>query len=142
MGEPGPVLAIDPGRHKCGVAVVDRRQGVLFRGIVPRRRLAEEVQRLAARYAPCAVVVGDRTGSRSVERELADLEGVRRAGGIRRVNEQGTSRLARERYWLEHPPRGLWRLVPVGLRVPPAPWDDLAAVILAERYLGQPDVGC
>ncbi len=138
----GSVLAIDPGRDKCGVAVVDRERGVLFRGVVSRQRLAEEVTRLVREYSPGAVVVGDRTASRLVERDLAPVEAVQRAGGIRRVDEQGTSRLARARYWSEHRPRGLWRLVPVGLRVPPVPLDDLAAVILAERYLKQSKGNC
>ena len=37
-------------------------------------------------------------------------------------------------YWREHPPRGLMRLIPVTMQVPPVPVDDYVAVILAERY--------
>ena len=53
------------------------------------------------------------------------------------VSEELTSRLARERYWEDNPPRGLARLIPLGLRVPPRPVDDYAAVIIAERLLEQ-----
>lgn len=130
-----PVLAIDPGREKCGVAVVGPGGRVLYRAVVARRELVREVDLLAARFAPSAVVVGDRTGANAVEQELGGLDWVRRAGGVRRVDERGSSHLARQRYWAENPPRGLWRLVPTGMRVPPCPVDDLAAIILAERYL-------
>lgn len=131
----GPVLAVDPGREKCGIAVVTPDGRVLHRAVVGRRELAAEVDRLAARFGPSAFVVGDRTGARAVQQELGELPAVRRAGGVRAVDERGTSRLARQRYWAENPPRGLWRLVPTGLRLPPRPVDDLAAVILAERFL-------
>jgi len=53
------------------------------------------------------------------------------------VSEELTSRLARERYWEDNPPRGLARLIPLGLRVPPRPVDDYAALIIAERLLEQ-----
>ena len=35
----------------------------------------------------------------------------------------------------EHRPKGIARLIPKGMRTPPEPIDDYAAVILAERYL-------
>ncbi|CAN0394535.1 unnamed protein product, partial [Phaeothamnion confervicola] len=42
---------------------------------------------------------------------------------------------ARQRYYVENPPKGLWRLVPMGLQVPSVPVDDFAAVVMAEDYL-------
>ena len=46
-----------------------------------------------------------------------------------------TTMNARRRYWRENPPGCLARLVPEGMRLPPRPIDDYAAVLLAERYL-------
>ena len=51
------------------------------------------------------------------------------------VNEQNSTLEARDRYWLMYPPKGLQRIVPAGLRVPPRPVDDIVAILLIERYL-------
>ncbi|MDP7423155.1 MAG: resolvase, partial [bacterium] len=53
---------------------------------------------------------------------------------VRLVDERESTLEGRRRYFQEHPPRGLWRLVPLSLRYPPEPFDDLVAVILAERF--------
>ena len=129
------VLAVDPGRAKCGVAVVDARAGVLHHEVVAQEQLEERVATLVRRHAPDVIVVGDRTGSVEVQRRLQALDVVRAAGGVRTVDEKNTSLEARRRYFQANPPKGLWRLVPVGLRVPPGPLDDWAAVVLAERFL-------
>ena len=46
-----------------------------------------------------------------------------------------TTLQARKRYWDIYPPKGLWKLVPLSLRVPPIPYDDVVAIILVEQYL-------
>jgi hypothetical protein len=54
------------------------------------------------------------------------------------VDEKGTSLLARERYLKENPPAGWRRLLPSGMQIPKEPYDDYAALLLAERYLSNP----
>ena len=49
------------------------------------------------------------------------------------VDEKMTTLQARALYWHLHPPRGIWRLVPLSLCVPPRPVDDLAAWAIARR---------
>lgn len=44
---------------------------------------------------------------------------------------------ARDRYWTMYPNRGLQRLIPLGLRVPPRPVDDIVAILLIERYFAR-----
>ncbi|MBI3946551.1 MAG: Holliday junction resolvase RuvX [Armatimonadetes bacterium] len=126
------VLAVDPGTHKCGVAVVDAGRGVLARQVVDAADLLDAVRRLLADHPVTHLVVGDRTGSRRARALLAEVAGDR---PVILVAEHLTSLDARRRYFRENPPRGLRRLVPPGLRVPPGPIDDYVAVILAERYL-------
>ncbi len=123
------VLAVDPGRDKCGLAVAEPGQ-VLHREVVGRAHLAARARELAERYRVQVVVLGDATTSRAVGEELAALH-----LPVQTVPEAGTTREARRRYFQEHPPRGLARLLPPGLRVPPRPVDDYAAVLLAERFL-------
>lgn len=131
------MLAIDPGRYKTGLAVVTSGGKVLFRRVVTREELLEAVETAWYQYAPVAVVVGDRTGAK----ELLDFleehgpPGIR--GHIQFVHEDGTSLAARALYWKENPPRGWRRLLPEGLRQPPVPVDDFAAVILAYRYFSR-----
>ena len=131
------VIAVDPGREKCGIAVVCRTGSVLWQGIVPAAEMCHTVERLATEHGAGCVVVGDRTGSL---RACAALRETGPFGGrlaVTTVNEHKSTEEARARYWRANPPRGLWRLVPEGLRTPPRPVDDYVAVILAERYFKQ-----
>ncbi|MBP1764332.1 MAG: hypothetical protein H6Q65_1390 [Firmicutes bacterium] len=128
------VMAIDPGREKCGIAVVDQQQGVLVRQVIHREFLPETVRAWAETYHTTFVVLGNRTSSKET---LKLLQGMQTAAGtvtVTPVDEHRSSEEARLRYWRENPPRGLWRLMPTSFRTPPVPIDDWVAVILAERY--------
>lgn len=130
------VIAVDPGRDKCGVAVVRSDGAVLRKSVVAAGRMAESVEALAVEHAVGTVVVGDRTGHKAALAALGALRPTGRPLDVRTVDEHRTSDEARARYWRDHPPRGLARLMPVTLRVPPVPVDDYVAVILAERFFG------
>jgi RNase H-fold protein (predicted Holliday junction resolvase) len=93
--------------------------------------LPELVREWQRRYGVTEVVIGNRTASRDVARTLEGVLGV----PLRAVDEQGTTLRARARYFAEHPPRGWRRLVPKSLQTPPEPYDDYAAVLLAEAAL-------
>lgn len=127
------VLAVDPGREKAGIAVVSKARGTLLRCIVSAGACASRGTELARAYGAHKIVVGDRTGSREVVRALALSSGLR----VITVDEHRSSMEGRQRYLLEHRGRGLCRLVPVGLRTPPEPFDDYVAEILAARYFEQ-----
>lgn len=125
------LLAIDPGSAKCGVAVVDTERGRLHLEVVRREDLLSIVRQWAKRLPLQAVIVGGATGSKPVVQELSqglDLQVVV-------VDEFRTTERARLRYFQDHPPRGLWKLVPLGLQSPPVPIDDYAALVMAEDYL-------
>jgi len=128
------VLGLDPGTDKCGLAVVSRQRGPLYQEIVTLGDLAEVVQRVAAQFPIGEVAIGDCTGAEQTREQLAraaiDIP-------VTTISEELTSRLARQRYWEDNPPRGLARLIPLGLRIPPRPVDDYAALIIAERLLEQ-----
>lgn len=133
MAEAAPViLAVDPGTRKCGVAVVTVSRQVLARRVVEAPALAGAVDELLGSYPITHLVVGDRTGSRGVRALLHSLAGNR---PVAAVDEHLSSLDARRRYFAENPPRGLRRLIPLGLQTPPCPIDDYVAVLLAERFL-------
>ncbi len=124
------VMAVDPGRRKCGVAVVSA-SGIMERSIVPTDELEGAVERMFGRHSPGALVVGGSTGSKEVVQRLKRILTL----SPRVVDERFTTERARKRYFADHPPRGFWKLVPLGLQVPPVPYDDYAAVVMAEEFL-------
>lgn len=124
------ILAIDPGREKCGVAVMDGTT-VLARAVVPVRQLIELITDWSTRYGVRQILVGDRTGSKEIVRLIATAL---RDVPLTLVAETGTTLDARKRYFRDHPPRGWRRLLPMTLQVPSRPYDDYAAVVLAERF--------
>jgi RNase H-fold protein (predicted Holliday junction resolvase) len=129
------VLAIDPGREKCGLAVLDAEAGLLERRVVARRELPEIVRDWCGRYHPDLLLLGSGTGSRDLWQPLSAL-----SVPLRRVPERETTRRARQRYFVDHPPRG-WRcLIPHSLQTPSLPIDDYAAWIIAEQFLADSTV--
>jgi len=128
------IAAIDPGREKCGVALMTCEGAVVERQVVARQEALAHLERWVERYPVTTVVLGDRTGSRSFAKEI-EASGLSQRVKVCFVDEHLSTLAARERYFKEHPPRGWRRLLPRSLQVPPVPVDDYVAVILGERYL-------
>jgi len=127
----GPILAIDPGKDKCGVAVVARDGRVLERAVVATAEIVPISARLVARHQVTDIVLGDRTAAKDVAQAVAAGIELR----LTLVDEHRSSEQARRRFFRENPPRGWRRLLPVTLLTPDRPYDDYVAVLLAERYL-------
>lgn len=128
------VLAIDPGRDKCGVVLVewrDDKETVHLRRIVPGKGMMIIVKEIGRNWPLTHVVLGDSTASAQwrakIEEWLPQVE-------IFLVNERNSSYEARALYWETYPPRGWRRLLPLSLQEPPEPIDDFAAVVLARRF--------
>jgi hypothetical protein len=134
---PEVVIAVDPGRGKCGLAAVRRDGGVIHQSVVPSTEVAEAVARLLELYPGARLLLGNRTAARAVEAAIR----ARCAVSPVLVDEHGSTLQGRRRYFLDNPRRG-WRcLLPLGLQTPPRPYDDYVAIILAERYLKSLDRG-
>lgn len=128
------VIAVDPGREKCGVAVVRQTQEVLYKSVVETARLTEIITKLAQEYSTLTVILGNRTTSRENKKILEKISINNQQLVVKLVDEHRSTDAARVRYWQENPPRGLKRFIPITMQVPPVPVDDYVAVILAERY--------
>ncbi len=128
------IIAIDPGREKCGIAVVHKLNGVLDKRVVETRALTAVVQDLAVAHNITTIIIGDRTTSRDVKRRLEQIQVNGQPFIIIPIDEHRSTDAARRRYWQENPPRGIKRFIPTSMQVPPIPVDDYVAVILAERY--------
>ena len=132
------VLAIDPGRSKCGVAVCTPRDDsdrprILHRGVVPTDKLVMHVPALVDAHKPDVVLIGDGTQSATLRKAVGKAlpDGM----PFEEVPEAFTSQRVRARLQKEWLPKGLVRLLPSGLRPPPKAYDDYVAALLAEDWL-------
>ncbi|MDG2216254.1 MAG: resolvase [Synechococcus sp. cluster2_bin.235] len=129
------VIALDPGRSKCGLLLADTSTNTVLQGMVIQssqvldqlRAWIEDDQEETAQIAE--LVIGDGTSSTIWQQQLpASLK-------LRVVDETGTTLRARERYWQLWPSRGWKRLLPLGLRIPSGDLDAIAALVILEDYL-------
>lgn len=133
------ILSLDPGTAKCGIAALSLARDtacqptVLRHSVISSGEAADLLVEWVGEFNPTTVLVGNATGGASLIRALRERLGDKIPVLV--VPERGTSERARARYFVENPPRGWKRLVPVGLQTPPIPYDDYAAIILAEDWL-------
>lgn len=97
-----------------------------------RRQLVISPERVPELDLPLGaeLLVGDGTGHKEVIAALARL-----GRTARLVPETGTTLEARELYFAANPPRGIARLLPLGLRSPTIEIDGYAAYAIALRWL-------
>lgn len=127
------ILGFDPGKDKCGVAVMDTRKRVYIHQVVASQEAIITLQTLSQQYPIDLLVMGNQTTAKSWKAKLE--ENLSPQIDIILVDERNSSLEARDRYWQMYPPKGLQRLIPEGMRLPPCPIDDIVAILLIERYL-------
>lgn len=126
------ILGFDPGRDKCGLAVMGQERQLYFHQVVPAREVIATVQVICHSYSISLLVMGDQTTAKRWKQQLSkELDSI----SIVMVDERYSSLAARDRYWQMYPPTGFSKLLPQGLRQPPRPVDDIVAILLIERYL-------
>ena len=127
------ILAVDPGRDKCGMAVLSAGREVLWRQVVETAALTETAREKGGEFGITLVVLGNGTTSQEAEGRLREALPQL---PVKVVDEYRTTEEAKKLYWQVNPPKGWRRLLPTTMQVPPEPVDDLVAVILARRELG------
>ena len=128
------LLGFDPGKQKCGIAVMGLDRKLHFQAVIPSQEAIAQVGNLLERYPISLMVMGDQTASKQWKAELKSTFPDLR---IITVDERYSSQEARQRFWQIYPARGLIKLVPLGMRSPNRAIDDIVAIILIERYLGR-----
>ena len=123
-------MGIDPGRDKCGVAVLTAAGEIKFQRVVPTEELDSVIKNLAASMQIEAVILGDGTTHKSAAKKIS-------AAGLtfQLVDEKHTTEEARRLYWVNNPPRGWRKFLPTSMQVPPEPVDAIVAEILVRRFL-------
>ena len=125
------ILAIDPGREKTGIAILNNSD-VLEHKIINSEELVQIIKSLLEKYFIKTIVMGNGTSSKKkydlLKREFIDRD-------IVLINEYRTTDEARKLYFQENPPKGWKKLIPLGMQVPPVPVDDYAAIVIGRKYL-------
>ena len=125
------ILAIDPGREKTGIAILNNSD-VLEHEIINSEELVQTIKSLLEKYIIKTIIMGNGTSSKKkydlLKREFMDRD-------IVLINEYRTTDEARKLYFQENPPKGWKKLIPLGMQVPPVPVDDYAAIVIGRKYL-------
>ncbi len=128
------LLGFDPGRDKCGLVVMALDRRILFQAVISSHEAIATVHNLLTKHAIALIIMGDQTTAKAWKSKFNDeFPEI----NIVTVDERFSSQEARQRYWQIYPPKGLVNLIPLGLRSPPRPVDDIVAIILIERYLSR-----
>ena len=125
------IAALDPGRDKCGFAVLDEDGRVLCQRVIETQNLIAEITTAKATYGFSRLIMGNGTTSKEARQRLSEVPALE----ILVRDEYRTTEMAKGEYWKANPPKGWRRLLPVTMQVPPVPVDDFVAVILGRRYL-------
>lgn len=133
------IVAIDPGRDKCGVAIVTEQARTVAKDVVETANVVRFIRSHILLAEVQAFALGDGTADDSVRSALLDA-GVEEERIIP-VDEYKSSEIGRRAYWVDNPPAGWRRLIPVGMQMPPRPYDDYVAVELARRFLEEHSPG-
>jgi RNase H-fold protein (predicted Holliday junction resolvase) len=127
-------FGFDPGKDKCGIAIVSDLGSAIRHEVIPSDQALQTLKDWQQQQPIQKLILGDQTGSKvwrsRIAEALPDLQ-------IITIDERYSSQEARDRYWQLYPAQGLQKLVPQGMRTPPRPIDDLVAIILVERYLAK-----
>ncbi len=121
---------MDPGSHKCGLVLVDLDQGIVLDGKVsPSSGVVDLINDWIQKNLVQEIFLGNGTSSLRWQKLLLDIL------PLKLVEEQGTTLLARQRYWEIWPPSGWRKYMPRDLVLPPHDLDAIAALLLVETYL-------
>ncbi|MDV3000880.1 MAG: putative pre-16S rRNA nuclease [Chroococcopsis gigantea SAG 12.99] len=129
------IIGFDPGKDKCGVAVMDEKKIIYTHAVIPSPEALNGITALLQKYPSQTLVMGNQTTSKSWKKQLQ--ENLPPEIEIILVDERNSSQEARDRYWEMYPPKGVKKLIPRGMLVPDCPIDDIVAILLIERYLQQ-----
>lgn len=124
------IVGIDPGRDKCGVAVLTANGEIIFEQVIMTADLETALKNLVAQYNLELAILGNGTTHKAAEKILRD------AGlNVKIVDEKHTTEEARREYWKKNPPKGWRKFLPTSMQVPPEPVDGIVAEILVKRHL-------
>ena len=128
----GKLIAIDPGRHKCGLVLSCPEKGLVLEGrVVHAGAVIDLITLWKSQFNIDLILLGNGTSSDYWEEKLTGV------ASLEVVEESNTTLKARKRYWELWPPQDFTRFLPRGLVLPKENLDAVAALIILENYLGK-----
>lgn len=124
------IIGIDPGRDKCGVAVLNQAGEILFQQVIATADFSTAIEKLSAQFDLKLAILGNGTTHKAAEKILREKN-----LSVQVVDEKHTTEEARKLYWKKNPPTGWRKFLPTSMQVPPEPVDGIVAEILVKRYL-------
>ena len=124
------IVGIDPGRDKCGVAVLSGDAEILFEKVIETADFETVLKNLKAQFNFESAILGNGTTHKNAEKILRSLN-----LEVKIVDEKHTTEEARKLYWKKNPPQGWRKILPTSMQVPPVPVDGIVAEILVTRHL-------
>ena len=129
------ILGFDPGRDKCGIAVMGLDRQLYYHKVILAEEAIANIEVQLQKFPVSLIVMGDQTTAKKWKQQLS--QELSKLTNIILVDERYSTLEARDRYWQMYPPQGIIKLLPKGMRQPPRAIDDIVAVLLIERYLNR-----
>jgi len=125
-------MGIDPGRNKCGIAIVTEKGEVVEKEIAETTNLSRKIEEVLSRFSISKCILGNGTYADKVFNILQLLLEEEK---IIFIEEADSTYIAEQRYLKKNPPLGLNFLNKIIKFKPKKPLDDYTAVVLVEKYL-------
>ena len=126
------LMGIDPGRSKCGIAIMTEKGEVVEKEIAETSNLSRKIEEILSRFSISKCILGNGTYADKVFNILQLLLDEEK---IIFIEEADSTYIAEQRYLKENPPLGLNFLNKIIKFKPKKPLDDYTAVVLVEKYL-------
>ncbi len=128
-------LAVDPGRDKTGIALLDNK-GLVGMTIVESNALVPQIESFLRKNEADlqGIVCGNGTHHQKISAELKMIAEKYNVV-VKIVDEYNTTVEGRQRYWEMTERKGWRKFLPASWFMPPVPVDDYTAWIIGERFL-------
>ena len=124
------VIAVDPGKYKCGIVFADLEMKLVNEAIVIKTdMLSNYIKKIFQNHYDLTILIGNGTSSKKLITLLSGFE-----YRIISVEEKNSTYRAKQRYFEIFPPAGLKVFLPREIFILNKNLDALAALIIMEDY--------
>lgn len=125
------IAAIDPGRSKSGIAVLDDNSKIITKTIMPTDKIESYLIKLVNKYNIEEFVLGNGTFSEEIENIIINISDI----PLQIIDEANTTTVAEELYRADKYNQFMKKLFKYIKWKPSEPLDDYAAVVLGRKHL-------
>lgn len=136
----GIILSIDPGKDKCGMAVLDNKKNILEHEIIETKNILNRLIYMITKFNISLIALGNGTFSQEIKKIINEspIEKLPMLNiNIITIDEKNTTQTGKKLYFKNNPPKGIWRFIPISLQTPKRPYDDYAAAAIGMKYLDE-----